>query len=784
MLPYLAVIKDSFRQAFSSWVLWLLLGAITLFLLLVAPLGYELAITSTIAGFDVTDASALAKRIENVGQQEAASPERRIWSLWGPGQQKKIVDAFRKAQQNRSERGGPPPRVIAQAELVSAFNGLLNQPDFYSEEAWSESRLGEETRDLLERRDDPQEPLSTDELRRLNRLLLEDAFPRHFPPRSAESVRVMYLGMDVSGELPFNKKQVDRFIQQWLMRPLLDFLIGVAGMLAALLATAPIIPQMFDPNSIALLLSKPISRSFLFLARFLGGCAYTFVCATYLLVGLWLLFGLRLGVWSDGFLRCIPIYVYLFAIYYTVSALVGVIWKNTIISALAPMALWVFCFVADMTYDIGDGFLNYSRLIEVRSNDSQLLATNEFGQLHRWSDGNKQWAPAAAAASLGEGKAILLGPYYDADNQRWVAACGAPNIGLGARRGGRLRLHFFPEDDLGSPQQQANLPLGSTALLPLSGGDWLAVSDSGLFRWSQEKPEPEADGQANKEGNLVEWAAGFQKRFLEQNNGPEFVASGPKDLTLYDPIAAAVSPDRSQTAVYSRGQLYIFQENQQRRYELQKSIQLEGEPSQAAALAWGKDSLLMVRLNDGLTWFDAQDWTIRKTFDPEPHSQPRFLQVSPDGDWFSILFHNRRLWLLNEQGELNQAAVRGQGDISAATLLKDQRLLVIDRTARVTEYDLQSGEQTQQYTPPMNGWETAYRYVLTPIYTVLPKPRKLSQTVQYLLTGEETTDLGLEPQNLRALRARIDPWKPVWESAIFMVVVLGAACLYIERQEF
>ena len=41
MRPYLAVIKDSFREAFASWVLWIVLILILLFLLVIAPFGYR-----------------------------------------------------------------------------------------------------------------------------------------------------------------------------------------------------------------------------------------------------------------------------------------------------------------------------------------------------------------------------------------------------------------------------------------------------------------------------------------------------------------------------------------------------------------------------------------------------------------------------------------------------------------------------------------------------------------------------------------------------------------------
>ena len=41
MRPYLAIIKDSFREALASRVLWVLLLLITFFLLALAPFGFR-----------------------------------------------------------------------------------------------------------------------------------------------------------------------------------------------------------------------------------------------------------------------------------------------------------------------------------------------------------------------------------------------------------------------------------------------------------------------------------------------------------------------------------------------------------------------------------------------------------------------------------------------------------------------------------------------------------------------------------------------------------------------
>ena len=108
----------------------------------------------------------------------------------------------------------------------------------------------------------------------------------------------------------------------------MGWIVGVFGMIAAILVTSTIIPQMFEPGSITLLLSKPVSRSLLFTAKFLGACAFVFLNVTFLIVGLWLIAGLRFDIWNHGMLWCIPVFLFMFLIYYAVSAVTGLIWKS------------------------------------------------------------------------------------------------------------------------------------------------------------------------------------------------------------------------------------------------------------------------------------------------------------------------------------------------------------------------------------------------------------------------------------------------------------------------
>ena len=106
---------------------------------------------------------------------------------------------------------------------------------------------------------------------------------------------------------------------------------------------------------------------------------------------------------------------------------------------------------------------------------------------------------------------------------------------------------------------------------------------------------------------------------------------------------------------------------------------------------------------------------------------------------------------------------------------------VADRQVRVTQYQLPSFELQQQHTPQLGIIEAGYRYGMVPLYLLFPKPGELDKTIQYLLSGQET---GRRQDDLMAARQEMDPWTPVWSSALFLFVVLGIACIYVEWQDF
>src|SRR3954451_957580 len=92
MRPYFAIIKDSFREALASRVLWVLLGLISLTLLAFAPLSYREEATVGLRERDVEAWPLLVEKLREASKSLVATPARRIWSLLDDDGKKAVRD--------------------------------------------------------------------------------------------------------------------------------------------------------------------------------------------------------------------------------------------------------------------------------------------------------------------------------------------------------------------------------------------------------------------------------------------------------------------------------------------------------------------------------------------------------------------------------------------------------------------------------------------------------------------------------------------------------------------
>ena len=286
---------------------------------------------ASFSGEDLLDPAGLYSKLQADKDATRPNPGRRIWSLTDDSTRDELAQTVAEAE---SLAFGNPLAT----RLAGMLNRLLSRRDLYDSTSWSAVRLESEASELLAGGIDS---LSEEQLARLNRLLIESAYPIELRPLPRSGAVRQLLGIGAGHAAALRKD----FVIKTALVLLANFVVGMIGIFCGIVVTASIIPQTFEPGAIDLLLSKPVSRPLLFLTKFVGGCAFTLINAAYILGGLWLVVGLRHGIWYHSLAMCIPVFLVVFAVYYAVSALAGVIWRNTIVSVVVTFLFWGICWV-------------------------------------------------------------------------------------------------------------------------------------------------------------------------------------------------------------------------------------------------------------------------------------------------------------------------------------------------------------------------------------------------------------------------------------------------------
>ena len=112
-------------------------------------------------------------------------------------------------------------------------------------------------------------------------------------------------------------------------------------MLIGAIITSFYIPNMLRKGTVDLLIAKPIHRAALLLYNFVGGLSFMFLNTVVVVVGIWLVAGLRSGLWARRSSGCILILTFQFAIFYAVSTVFAVLTRSPIVAILAACFTWV-----------------------------------------------------------------------------------------------------------------------------------------------------------------------------------------------------------------------------------------------------------------------------------------------------------------------------------------------------------------------------------------------------------------------------------------------------------
>ena len=804
MRQYLAIIKDSFRAAMASRVLYVLLALITLLLVTLAPFHFVESLDwKLVYQQHVKDPAALIEQILEKKDDPSRPEVGRIWEQL-PASLKRDLEATGKKEeagstantQVSSALSGMPEAATKKQkqqksnrdffmhqELIEQLNEQIKDPEFYREEDWKRKRLSGEAKALKETLD---KGFSSRHSRRLNRLLIGRAFRSSISRGQATTMSAWYGPWAFEMlDVPISQAQFGSQVISVIPGILDKFVLSV-GLAVALLFTASIIPETFEPGSLNLLLSKPISRSGLFLSKFVGGCVFIALCATYLFIGIWLWLGLALGVWENAILYCIVLYVIVFGIYYSVSALVGLTTRSTILAVVVTILFWGTCFFVGTGYGFLNTRMQNSRIVAVSSSNEQTVQLNRLGQFSTWDGENQPWLSLMPDMDdQSEMQLTMLSYSANLDQSREIALPYGPVINPtdGQVIAGNTSL-FNPISFSRQPMlvaSEAGEPLKKigkfpTGMMDLLQGNSIVVaitSDGKIYRFQDPMTASDRTSDAGKKRLRL-------KRY--------YVDVSPEEKISVDSRgAAAINGQSDDIAIYGEGKLHLLKfDGDKYTRGINAEIEPDIAPSMSCLVEFQGDRIVLALGNGDIILVDST--TLKETgrYRPESNYAVESIAGTPGGHHFFLQTGNQRLWLLDaEAGKLSHAPVSGQGEISAVSVNKSGdafELTVADRTDRLTRYRLPSFEVIDIKTPPDDMMEKIYRMVVRPLYRLWPKPGEFYKVVTYLSSsGNSETNRAVD---LRQQPKYQNPFAPVTSGLAFMAVMLLISCVYFTRKDY
>lgn len=758
MRPYLAVIRDSFREALATRVLWIVLILISLFLALVAPFGYQKTVAIAIQWDDLRDPTALVNHLVE-HRDKPDTPAGHLWS--------KLPEGFRKELSGLKKADGDRgARMRAAGRLRNEINQQLNSREFYDEKILGSVRLGAEAAELKQSGLDS---LDDEKHARFTRLVFDVAFRDYVEAAGQDAIQFVYLWYPLGDEVPLAEEQLHQIAEQ-VIAFVVSRLVGNIGVFIALLVTASIVPQMLDAGAIDLLLSKPVSRPFLFLSKFFGGCVFILLNAAFLIVGLWLVIGLRLDLWSSGLLWTIPVFVFVFAIYYSVSTFAAVIWRNAVVSIVVAILFWAVCFTAGVAKSIlEEWFLNSRRTAVVVPTEKSLIVTSRQGNGYEWNADENSWVELFSQRRRGPGvqQYPMIGPFFDAKNNRLMAV----RNGGGPRwMRGSPKLAVAPRDGDGKPIESIAVPNGTKMLAIEKGGGILVAGTTGLFRF-------EGDPEAGDGGFEV-----FGMKLPGLGQSAEFNQIDDESLNWRSPFSASLNAESGDLFVRTGETIAVLQAGEDGTYGVKTSR--EWSESGQSIVGHAGSKLVLASQTGTIQILDSKLTKVGE-YSPFGKNEPKAIQVSPDGRWIGVLFHHRQLWLYDTQADQPVSRVPPeQGDVSAVAFGPDSSLYISSGFGKVVQYDSpDTMSEKARFAQQSDFVENLYLWVIDPVYSVFPKPGEMEDVVTWLMTKQQTVATD-EEADLSTERVVLDIWEPIWSNLAFLAVMLTVTCIYVTRKDF
>ena len=366
-MKYFAILKDSLREALDSTVLYVMIGLSTLVILFVATLSFR------------------------------PLPAEKTMQSLVDGTLSVMLDLHRPERQSKERlKKRERPEGFFKLDKVDVLNGEPDSPDSEYRLTVSLHLPGREKTD--ETLADPTAALA--QLKEHFALVEDVGLIRIGAVRLAREAqnpdesKVTFL-VDTQptagtrriwfsepslffGSIPLTDIQGPLGFQLFFITRLVIYFGSWIAILTGVVITSFFIPNMLRKGTIDLLLVKPISRWQLLLYKYLGGLTFIFINNAYAIVGIWLVLGLRTGVWANYSLLLIFALTFVFGILYSISTLFGVLTRSTVTAILMTIGCWFIFFLVGSVHSL---FEMNKRIEQSKPQEQRTWTNNPVGKV-------------------------------------------------------------------------------------------------------------------------------------------------------------------------------------------------------------------------------------------------------------------------------------------------------------------------------------------------------------------------------------------------------------------
>lgn len=335
-MKYFAILKDSLREALDSKVLYVLLGLALLILLGVATLSFK------------------------------PRPAEKTFDKIVDGTMVLFMDAFKPEGNERKKKKGKGIEfdfggALYRLDKVTLVRGEPDSPDSDYLLTINKMYVNEDSADKVRKAPDAELDAVRKHFARLEKFDFYKIGAVRVAPgppskpfnvdfevtfNSTPGTRRLWLHEPslFVGLLPMEDVDVPLGFQLFFVAQLVLSMGSWVAVLLGVIITSFFIPNMLQKGSIDLLLVKPVRRSFLLIFKYIGGLTFILVINAFAIAGVWLVLGLRSGIWANWVLLLIPLLTFFFAILYSVSTLIAILTRSTVTAILVTIGAWFLFF--------------------------------------------------------------------------------------------------------------------------------------------------------------------------------------------------------------------------------------------------------------------------------------------------------------------------------------------------------------------------------------------------------------------------------------------------------